>query len=328
MKRVATLLACLLAAAPAAAATKLVIGTVPNVGDGATICAIERGYFREVDLEIDLTPFRTASDMTPLIVRGDLAMIGGGVSASYFNSVAQGMPLRYFINRAQSPVHHALVLRKEFESRVKTLRDVKGLRIGISATGAISEYELGKALEVVGLSLDDVDTKPLGAPQAVAALQNGAIDGAIFVPPFDAAAIKAGGYKLLEIDSTVKPRMEVGGLIYNTDWAAKNRDTLDRFALAHIRGGRCYLEALRGGPNRDEMIDYFVKYSPIKDRSIFADMVWTEINPDGRVMADSMMDQQEFFAKRGYVPKKSPIEALFDPGPVERALAKLGALQK
>ena len=324
MNRAAVLFACLFAAAPAVAATRLVIGAVPNVGDGATICAIERGYFREVDLDIDLTPFRTASDMTPLIVRGDLAMIGGGVSASYFNSVAQGMPLRYFINRAQSPVHHALVLRKEFENRVMTLRDIRGLKISVSATGAISEYELGKALENEGLSLDDVDTKPLGAPQAVAALQNGAIDGAVFVPPFDAAAIKSGGFKLLEIDATVKPRMEVGGLIYNTDWAAKNRDALDRFTLAHIRGGRCYLEAARGGANRAEMIDYFLKYSPIKERAIFADMVWTEINPDGRVMVDSMLDQQEFFAKRGYVPKKSPIETLFDPGPVERALAKLG----
>ena len=102
------------AAGESGAATKLVIGTVPNVGDGASICAIERGYFREVDLEVDINPFRTASDMTPLIVRGDLAMIGGGVSASYFNSVAQGMPLRYFINRAQAPVWHGLILRKEF----------------------------------------------------------------------------------------------------------------------------------------------------------------------------------------------------------------------
>ena len=238
------------------------------------------------------------------------------------------MPLRYFINRAQAPVHHALVLRKDFESRVKSIRDIKGLRISISATGAISEYELGKALEVAGLGLDDVDTKPLGAPQAVAALKNGAIDGAIFVPPFDAAAVQAGGFKLLDIDATVRPRMEVGGLIYNTDWAARNRDVLDRFALAHIRGGRCYLEAARGGANREEMIDYFLKYSPIKDRAIFSDMVWTEINPDGLVMADSLLDQQEFYIRRGYVQKRSPLGALFDEGPVNRALETLGRVGK
>ncbi len=314
----------MLLAAQAQGATKLVVGTVPNVGDGASICAIERGYFREVDLEIDLTPFRTASDMTPLIARGDLAMIGGGVSASYFNSAAQGMPLRYFLNRAQSPVFHALVLRKEFEGKTKTIRDIKGLRIGISATGGVSEYELGKALEAAGLGLDDVDTKALAPPQAVAAMQNGAIDGAIFVPPFDAAAIKGGGFKLLEIDATVRPKMEVGGLFYNTDWAAKNSDALERFAMAHIRGGRCYLEAARGGANRNEMIDYFVKYSPIKDRAIFADMVWSTINPDGRVMVESILDQQAFYAKRGYVPKVSAVEALVDTGVVERALARLG----
>ena len=234
------------------------------------------------------------------------------------------MPLRYFVNRAQAPVYHPLVLRKEFQGKVKTLRDIKGLRIAITATGGLSEYELGKTLEAAGLSLDDIDTRPLGMPQSVAAIQSGAIDGAVFVPPFDAAAIKSGGFKLLDVDAAVKPRMEVSGLIYNTDWAAKNPDLLDRFTVAYIRGARCYLEAARKGANRDEVVDYFVKYSPIKDRAIFADMVWSEVNPDGRVMVDSLLDQQAFYIKRGYVQKTSGVEALVDEGPVTRALAKLG----
>ena len=78
----------------ASAQTKLVVGTVPNGGDGPLLCAMERGYFREQGIEIDLTPFKTASDMTPAMVRGDLVMMGGGVSASFFNSIAQKMPLR------------------------------------------------------------------------------------------------------------------------------------------------------------------------------------------------------------------------------------------
>jgi NitT/TauT family transport system substrate-binding protein len=320
--------ALLMASAPAGAATKLVIGTVPNVGDGSLVCAIERGYFRDQGLDVEITPFRTGSAMTPLIVRGDIVMMGGGVSVSYFNSVAQGMPLRYFVNRAQAPVWHGLVLRKGLAGKVTSARDLKGLKIATTAVGGLSEYELGKLLETVGLSLDDVETKHLAMPSSVAALQTGAIDAAVLVPPFDTAAVKAGAVKLLDVDQAVKPRMEVSGLIYNVEWARQNADVLDRFTVAYIKGLRCYDEAAKGGANRNEMIEDLLKYSPIKDRSVFDNLVWSHANPDGRVMIDSLMDQQDFYIRRGYLKKKSPVEAIVDEGPVERALQKLGAVQK
>jgi NitT/TauT family transport system substrate-binding protein len=211
---------------------------------------------------------------------------------------------------------------------VTSARDLKGLKIATTAVGGLSEYELGKLLETVGLSLDDVETKHLAMPSSVAALQTGAIDAAVLVPPFDTAAVKAGAVKLLNVDEAVKPRMEVSGLIYNTEWAKRNPDVLDRFTVAYIRGLRCYDEAANGGANRNEMIEDLLKYSPIKDRSVFDKLVWSHANPDGRVMIDSMMDQQDFDIRRGYLKKKSPVEAIVDKGPVERALQKLGAVQK
>jgi NitT/TauT family transport system substrate-binding protein len=322
------LLGLALFAQQAAAATKIVIGTVPNIGDGPLICGIERGYFREQDVEVDIVPFKTASEMTPLMARGDLAMMGGGVSASFFNSVAQGLPLRYFVNRGQAPVWHGIVVRKGLEGKVRNAKDLKGLRIATSAAGGLSEYELGKTLETAGLSLDDVDTKHLGMPQSVAAIQSGAVDAGVFVGPFDTAAIQSGGFLLLYADELVKPRMEVSGLIYNTTWAAKNGAALDRFTLAYIKGVRCFLDAEKPGPLREEMIDGFVKYSAIKDRAIYADMKWTAIHRDGRVEVDSLMDMQDFYIRRGYITKKLGADALFDPGPVERALKILGVEQK
>jgi NitT/TauT family transport system substrate-binding protein len=326
--KLALLLGLALVAQQAAAATKIVIGTVPNIGDGPLICAMERGYFREQDIEVDIVPFKTASEMTPLIVRGDLAMMGGGVSVSFFNSVAQGMPLRYFVNRAQAPVWHSVILRKELAGKVKGVKDLKGLRIATSAAGGLAEYELGKTLETAGLSLDDVETKHLSMPQTVIAIQTGAVDAGVFVPPFDAAAIQSGGSHLLFADELVTPRMEVSGLIYNADWAAKNAATLDRFTVAYIRGVRCFVEASKEGPVREEMVDGFVKYSPIKDRSNFSQMKWSGINPDGQVEVDSLMDMQDFYMRRGYLTKKLPRESLFDPGPVERALKILGVQKK
>ena len=78
MKRLALAFCALAASAVQTfALDKLTLGTVPTVGDGPLICAIERGYFRELGLEVELVPFQGVIQMMPLIVRGDLKMIGG-----------------------------------------------------------------------------------------------------------------------------------------------------------------------------------------------------------------------------------------------------------
>ena len=316
---------CLLLSTAAQAATKLVIGSVPTIGDGPLICAIEKGYFAEQDLEVELAPFKSGADMIPLIARGDLALMGGGMSAAFFNSIGDGMPIRYFSNRAQSPVYHNLVLRKEVAASVKTVRDLKGKRLASVGTGSQTEYETAKILATGGLTLDDVDLKGLGMPEIVAALASGAVDGAVLVPPLDAIAVRGGAVRFLDPDDVIKPRMEVSGMFYNVDWAKKNPGVLDRFALAYIKGARFYLEAARRGPNRAETIDYLVKHTPVKDRAVYESMNWSEANPDGAVLTDSVMDMQDFYAARGYLKRKLALEEIHDGGPIQRAIQKLGS---
>ena len=322
--KAAIIAACLFIGGAAQAATKLVVGSVPTLGDGPLICAIERGSFRDQDLDVELAPFRSGADMIPLIARGDLQLMGGGMSAAFFNGLADGMPIRYFSNRAQSPVHHAFVLRKDIAATVKDIRDLRGKRIAATGSGSQTEYETGKVLAAGGLTLDDIDLKSLGMPEIVAALQNGAVDGAILVPPFDDHAVRAGAVRFLDPDDVVKPLMEVSGMFYNKDWAEKNPDVLDRFALAYIKGARCFREAAHNGPNRAEMIGFLLKHTPVKDPAIYDAMTWGDANPDGAVIAESVMDMQEFYAGRGYLKRKLPLEAIVDKGPMQRAVGKLG----
>ena len=327
-KALVALAGVLLAAQTSFAATRLIIGTVPTIGDGPLICAIEKGYFKEQDLDVELTPFRSGAEMVPLIARGDIALMGGGMSASFFNAIADGMPIRYFANRAQTPVFHQLVLRKDVAASVKQIKDLKGLRLATTGAGSQTEYETAKVLAVAGLTLDDIDLKSLGMPETVLALSSGAIDGAILVPPLDSTAIRQGGVAFIDPDKVIGMKLEVSGMFYNADWAQKNADLLDRFTVAYIKGARYYLEAVRKGPNRAEVTDWLVKHTPIKDRAIYENMTWSEVNPDGAIIPESIVDMQNFYMKRGYLKRVVPVEAIIDTGPVTRALAKVGPFAK
>ena len=309
----------------AAAQTKLVVGSVPTIGDGPIICAIERGYFKEAGLDVEITPFRSGADMVPLIARGEIQLMGGGMSAALFNAIGDGMPIRYFANRARTPAYHSLVLRKEVAARVKSVKDLKGLTLAHTGAGSQTEYETAKILESAGLTLDDINLKSLGMPETVLAIVNGAVDGAVLVPPLDENAVRAGGVRYLDPDSVANMPFEISGMFYNADWAAKNREVVERFSLAYIRGARCYLEAVRHGPNRDEVVDQLIKHTPIKDRTIYETTRWAEVDPNGAILPASIMDMQKFFVARGEVKKAVPIEQIVDVEPVRKAMEKLGA---
>jgi len=152
---------------------------------------------------------------------------------------------------------------------------------------------------------------------------NGAVDAAVLLPPFDTGALREGATTLVTLDDVVKPTMEVSGLIYNTDWAARNKDLLERFTMAYIKGGRYFLEGARHGANRDEIIGYFLKYAPLKNKAIFAETEWSEVNPDGKVNPASLLDQEEFYIRRGYLKTRSPMEKLVDEDTVARAAKRL-----
>jgi NitT/TauT family transport system substrate-binding protein len=220
------------------------------------------------------------------------------------------------------------VLRKDVAPKVKEIKDLKGLRLGTTGAGAQTEYETAKVLAAGGLTIDDVDMKSLGMPETVLAITSGAIDGAILVPPLDTAAVRQGGVAFIDPDKIIGMKLEVSGMFYNLDWANKNRDVLDRFTVAYIKGARYYLDAVRKGPNRSEVTDWLVKHTPVKDRAIYENMAWTEVNPDGAILPESIEDMQDFYMKRGYLKRMVPVDSIVDTGPVRRALAKVGPYAK
>ena len=71
-----------------------------------------------------------------------------------------------------------------------------------------------------------------------------------------------------------------------------------------------------------------IKHTPVKDRSIYENTRWAEIDPNGAILPASIMDMQNFFAKRGEVKQVVPIDRIVDLDPVKKALEKLGAAGK
>src|SRR5207237_8410593 len=69
-------------------------GTAGLIGEAGVFDAIDKGYFREEGLEVELIPFRVSAEMTAPLATGEVAFGSMGLDASLFNAVERGIPLK------------------------------------------------------------------------------------------------------------------------------------------------------------------------------------------------------------------------------------------
>lgn len=321
----AVLFATLVAMPAAPAAEKISIGMVPSLPAAATYIAEDKGWYRELGIEVDIGKVDSAASAMSLVASNRLQVVEGGLASNYWNALAQGLPVIMASERGSSPLHHAVMVRNDLKDQIKTIADLKGRKIAIVAPGAILAYELGKTLETAGLGFNDVEITYIPFPQMGLALINKAVDAAVSIPPFsDVALAQNLGWSLVDPDEVIKPTpLAAVAYVINSDWAKQNRELAHKFFLASARGIREYCQAYHNGPNRKYVVDLLLK-NGVSDRDVIDKYPWPSRDPNGRMDPASVSDIQDWFFKEGFIKQKFPIEKLVDTSYAEEAAQKLG----
>jgi len=254
----------------------------------------------------------------------------GGINAGIFNAIAQGLPVILALDGGSTPLYHRLLVRRGLEGQIRTVADLKGRTIGLSAPGSTSMYEMAMTLARANLTLRDVDVKNLAFSQMTTALANGALDVGLLVAPFTDLAVQRN-IALPWIDPedgyiTTLPMTSVAYIV-NADWAAKNPGVARKLMLALARGSRDYCQAYHHGPNRGEMLDVLMKNRIAADRALLDRMDWQARNPDGRFNMASLVDIQAFFRREGIIERTAPVDRLVDPRYADAAAQAFGPFE-
>ena len=144
----------LMTALPALAQDKLsvMLDWFVNPDHAPLVVAQEKGFFKDAGLEVTLTAPADPNDPPKLVAVG-----GTDLAVSYqpqlILQVAEGLPLVRVGTLVSTPLNSVVVLR---DGPVKTLKDLKGRKIGFSIAG-FEDALLGAMLEKHGLSLKDVE---------------------------------------------------------------------------------------------------------------------------------------------------------------------------
>ena len=227
-------LASLLAAGTAQAADHVKISfVVPTVQYGPLLVGLEKGYFTEQGLDIELVQ-AGGGVATPALIAGDLQFSGSPSVA--ISADLKGAHLKAIFVGSDHSAFQLWV-----QPKIKTLEDLKGQQIGIISRGDTTEIGMRYILAKRNLPADFVAFTPLGTGTArVAAISSGSFPGALI----DAGDVKnmrdAGkiGKLHMLIDMAKEVRMTFGGFATSDAMIADHPDIVRRVVLAFVMGQR------------------------------------------------------------------------------------------
>jgi NitT/TauT family transport system substrate-binding protein len=317
-------------------AEELSVGTTGSSSDAPFFIADAKGYFADEGLKVKLIRFDSAAKMIPSLGTGELQVGSGATSAGLYNAVKRGVGIKIVADKARNAKGYgfqSILVRKDLfaSGKVKGLKDLKGLKLALSAMGNSESAIVDIALKQAGLAFADIDPVYLGFPEHTAAFANHAIDASLTVEPTTSQILKMGtAVKLIGVDE-VFPDFQTAVTFYGSNLINRPEEA-GRFMKALVRGMRFYNDSLQGGkiagPNADEVVGILVEYSHIKDPAVHRAIISHAVDPDGHVNVESLRRAWQFFKDSKQIDGSVPVEAVLDLSFAKQAAAALGPYQK
>jgi NitT/TauT family transport system substrate-binding protein len=292
--------------------------------------ALERGYFAEEGVNVELHDFTTAADEIAPLAAGQLDVGNGGINSGLFNAMSQGIPLKIVADQAaNAPGTRATVwmVRSELmdSGRFKTAADMRGLTVGLGGSNTIIDVELDEILKEGGLTRADVETKLVPYPDQVAAFANGSIDVSYVFEPTQTRIKEQGTARVWKTAGDVIPNHEstvviFGPSMYETDKLEAGK----RFMAAYVRGVRDARKEIIEGRS-DAGFALMAKWTAVKDPDLWRKMELQYTNPDCHNYSDSINRDLAWFVDNGVV--KQPAGPVIDGSFCDYAIARLGRYQ-
>ncbi|MBO0681696.1 MAG: ABC transporter substrate-binding protein, partial [Candidatus Dormibacteraeota bacterium] len=204
--------------------------------------ARDRGFFKQQGLDVTTVSFQGGADAVKAMVAGSLD-IDAATGLDAPAAVAKGAALKEFAGGGVSTDTFRLVATNS--SGIKSLKDLKGKKIGITRFGSLTDYVARVEGQKAGLKAGtDFTEVPIGASAMQAALENGQID-ATNANPVDAIPLLAGGKVHSVIDAAkVNPNEQFTSLVATPTYLNQHAGTVRSFLHAYFQAIK-YLQAHR-----------------------------------------------------------------------------------
>lgn len=291
------------ATAPAASGATIRLGYQPTVVFAPVYVGIERGYFAQESINVELTQIQATQDAVVQLAAGnfDVALAGG--NAGVFNAIARGLKFKVVapVHSEKPPVATPLVISAKRSGEIKRIADLKGKKIGIVGNGAAIEYWVERALAQDGLKISDVQLQAMPFPNMPAALENGALDAAVITEPL--VTINKDKGLLSVLSDNFIDGFTATYVYMNEAWMQQNPQLAKGFLKGYLRATR----DLQGDYMTPEIAGIIEKYTKVP-AAVVQRAALAQYKPDGKVPVQDLETLQTFFMERGVLEYKDLLD--------------------
>jgi NitT/TauT family transport system substrate-binding protein len=206
--------------------------------------AEQLGYFKDEGLAIQISDFAGGSQALRAVVGGSADVVSGAYEHT-LNMQPKGQFLQCFVQQGRAP-QIAIGIAKSRAATYKSPKDLKGLKVGVSAPGSSTNMILNSFIAKDGLKPSDVSIIGVGlGAAAVTALKTGQIDAVSNTDPVMTKLEQDGDVKIIADTRTLKGTEQVlggpmpaGCLYAPVEFIRKNPNTVQALTNAIVRADK------------------------------------------------------------------------------------------
>lgn len=315
--------------APLQEKTKVIIAEDGAASGAGFYIAESKGYFADYNIEIEFATFANSDDMLPALATGEIDVAGGVSTASFFNSIAQGIDVRMIADKGHNRTgasYFTFVIDKEQEGIIKDYKDLKGKRIAVSTENGVDDYIFQEMLDHAGLSRGDVEFVLISDfANMLAGMQTNSLDAALQIEPLITRGT-AEGIHVKFLDATdFAPEAQIAMVLASPEFVTDKRDVAIRFMLAYLKGLRDYNDVfVKGTGDKEGVIRIMTEYTALKEPALWEQVNVTGLNPNGTMFVEDIKAQYEWYKSRGAIIRDINVDEAIDTSLAEEAVKILG----
>ncbi|WP_019140534.1 ABC transporter substrate-binding protein [Noviherbaspirillum massiliense] len=203
--------------------------------------AEQLGYFKDEGLQVEISDFAGGAKALQALVGGSADVVSGAYEHT-INMQAKGQMIRAFVLQGRAP---QIVLGASTKTmpNYKTIADLKGKKIGVTAPGSSTNMMANFVLAKAGLKPTDVSFIGVGtAAGALSAMRTGQIDAIANLDPVITMLEQSNDIKVIADTRTMKDTIDVFGgpmpaaTLYTSEaFIKKNPNTVQALTNAMVR---------------------------------------------------------------------------------------------
>lgn len=202
--------------------------------------AEQLGYFKAEGLEVEISDFAGGSRALQAVVGGSADVVSGAYEHT-INLQNKGQMFQAFVLQGRAP-QIAVGVSVKTMATYKSLADLKGKKIGVTAPGSSTNMVANLLLARAGLKAGDVSFIGVGTSAgALSAMRSGQIDAISNIDPVMTMLEQKGDVRLIADTRTLKGTQEVFGgampagcLYAPAEFLQKNPNTVQALTNAMV----------------------------------------------------------------------------------------------